>query len=1016
MDAAGLEDDLRRSVAGEVRFDAGTRAVYATDASNFRRLPIGVVLPATVEDVAAVHRVCRDHGAPIVPRGCGTGLAGGAVNEAVVIDCSRHLDAVGPIDPAHRLARAEPGAINDRVNEAAAAHGLRFGPDPATHAYCTIGGNIATNACGTHSLQARFEGRGSRTSDNLARLDVLTYDGQRLTVGPTSDDELARIIAGGGRRGQIYRDLRDLRDRHAEQIRMRFPQIPRRVSGYNLDDLLPERGFNVAAALAGTEGTCVTILGATLALIPRPASRSLLAIGYPDGARVADHLDDILATRPTACEMLDRILLPANGPGLGGPRLPEGDAWVLVEFGGDTWAEARDRAGELAERLRHRSFPPSGLTLFEDPAAEAAVWKIRETGLARSSFPEGAYRRAGDARSPGWEDSAVAPQDVGAYLRDLGALSDRHGYRRAFYGHLGDGCIHTRFDFDLKTPEGLARYRAFLEEAADLVVSYGGSLSGEHGDVQQRAELLPRMFGEDLVRAFGAFKAIWDPDGRMNPGKIVAPSGLDQDLRATPGPRPTSPVPLRFAYPEGGGDFARATRRCVGVGACRRPDPAETMCPSFMATRDERHTTRGRARLLAELLDGHLEGGWRNSEVREALDLCLACKGCTSDCPTGVDLPTYKAEFLHQHWHGRLRPRAAYALGLIDRAARLASVMPGAANLVIRTPPLARALRRAGGIAPQRVLPTFAPLTLQEWFRRRGPRNLTGPSVIVWPDTFTNYIDTGVGVAAIEAIEAAGWRVRMPLGHQCCGRPLYDFGFLDLAERYLRATLDALRPLLRPGIPVVGIEPSCVATLRHELPRLLPRDDEALALSRQALHFSEFFTRYELAAPRVPGWRVALWTHCHQRATGTGDPDRLLLEALGAEVTVIQGSCCGLAGAWGYEAGHYGLSMVIGEHGLLPAVRTADAETLIVANGFSCRQQILQAGGGRRGLHVAQVLQQAAQGTQTGTQGAHPAPSGPPAAPAGVRARRAAIVGALGAATAAGFLIRRRASWRGSII
>jgi FAD/FMN-containing dehydrogenase/Fe-S oxidoreductase len=947
---AGLEADLRQAVAGEVRFDTATRAAYATDASNFRQPPIGVVVPASIDDVVATHRVCHAHGAPILPRGCGTSLAGASVNRAVVIDFTKHLDAVLSVDPQRRLARVQPGAINDAVGDAAAAHGLRFGPDPATHAWSTIGGNIATNACGVHSLQARFDGSGSRTSDNVERLEVLTYDGLRTWVGPASEDEIEAVIAGGGRRGQIYRDLRDLRDRHAAAIRERFRPLPRRVSGYNLDELLPERGFNLAAALAGTEGTCVTILEAELRLIPLPPARTLLVVGYDDIFGAADHVTEILEARPIGCECFDQALVRGDDRQL----FPQGAAWVLVEMGGATTAESSAKAEALAGLLRHRTPPPTEVMLVEDPARVRHLWEVREAGLAASSYPAGVLMRGRSAPSggpdhyPGWEDAAVAPEDLGRYLRGLRGLYDRYGYTGAFYGHLGDGCIHSRASFDLRSAKGAAAYRAFIEEAADLVVSFGGSLSGEHGDGQQRAELLPKMFGEDLVRAFGEFKAIWDPDGGMNPGKVVRPRRLDQDLRITP------------ASPRS--EFALAVQRCVGVGKCRQPDPSGVMCPSFAVTRDEQHSTRGRARLLFEMLQGDIvTTGWRSPEVAGALDLCLACKGCTSECPAGVDLPSYKAEFLHHHYQlrwGHLRPRHAYALGLIDQVARLGSKLPGLANLVCRT----RAAKLAGGVAPGRAVPAFAAQTLQRWFAGRGERNPGGPRVLVWPDTFSNYFDPSPAIAAVEAMESAGWRVLIPDGHSCCGRPLYDYGFLGLAERYLRKVMTAVRPALEEGLPVVGVEPSCVATFRHELPRMLPRDDEALALSRQVVHFGEFFERYGIAPPQAGPLRAHLWVHCHQKATGGGGSDRRLLEAMGAEVVVLPGTCCGLAGSWGMEAAHHDLSMAIGERDLLPAVRAAGPDGIVVANGFSCRMQIA-AGTGRRALHLAEVMAMARRPT-----------------------------------------------------
>jgi FAD/FMN-containing dehydrogenase/Fe-S oxidoreductase len=954
IDLKALRHDLSDAVEGEVRFDAASRAMYATDASNYRQPPIGVVIPRTIDDVVATHRVCRDHLAPILARGCGTSLSGEAVNHAVVMDCSKHLRDILEVDPARRMVRVQPGVVNEHVNQRVGVFGLRFGPDPGTHEYCTIGGNIGNNSCGTHSVQARFEGEGSRTSDNVAELEVLTYDGLRLRAGPTGDEELERIVAEGGRRGQIYRDLRDLRDRYADRIRDRFPSIPRRVSGYNLDELLPEKGFNVARALVGTEGTCVTVLEATLNLIPDPRARSLLVIGYPDIGSVGDHVMEILEHRPMACEAVDEELFHVEKELNINPneleQLPDGKAWVLVEFGGDTSEEADERARALEARLRKNRDPPSGISLFDDPAEEKRLWKIREAGLASEAFPPD-----GHDRWVGWEDSAVAPENVGAYLRDLRKLYDRFGLRGALYGHLGDGCIHSSISFDLRTENGVQAYRAFVEEAADLVVSYGGSLSGEHGDGQSRAELLPKMFGEELVQAFREFKRIWDPDWKMNPGKVVDPYRIDENLKLGADYNPWRPS-VKFAYREDRGDFAHATVRCVGVGKCRQPGGVDVMCPSYMVTREETHTTRGRARLLFEMLEGDvITEGWRSTEVRDALDLCLSCKGCTKDCPVSVDMPTYKAEFLHHHWKGRLRPRHAYAMGLIDQAARVASKVPGAANLIGHTPPLAQALKLAGGVSQRRGAPTFAPLTLRDWFFERGERNPGGRKVVVWPDTFNNYFHTDVGVAAVGAIEATGWRVVMPGRHLCCGRPLYDYGFLDLAQRYLRRVLDGLRDEIRAGTPVVGIEPSCLAVFKDELIKLLPHDDDAMRLSAQSMHFAEFFERFEIEPPRARG-RALLWGHCHQKATGGLEADAGLLRRMGFEVEPVTGGCCGLAGSWGYEAKHHDLSLAIGERALLPAVRDAPLDAVVVANGFSCQVQIEQGGTGRRALHLAQVM------------------------------------------------------------
>jgi len=950
IDLVGLERDLAEAVEGEVRFDTASRAVYATDASNFRQDPIGVVIPRTLEDVIAVHRVCARYGAPILSRGGGTSLAGQTVNHAVVMDHKKYLDRVLDIDPERRLVTVQNGVINQKVNENVAEHRLVFAPDPATHRSCTIGGNVGNNSCGIHSVHAQFAGDGARTSDNVHSLDVVTYDGLRTTVGPTSDEELDAIVRAGGRRGQIYSDLRELRDRYADLIRARFPQVPRRVSGYNLDDLLPEKGFNVAAALCGTEGTCVTVLTATLKLIPDPACRRLVVVGFDDIAAAGDHVPGILEHRPMALEGLDHRLFTSEQRSQLHPQqlpqMPGGDAWLLVEFGGATVEEAHTRAQALIAAL---GSVPEGTSIFDDPEQERQLWKIREAGLAATAFPPG-----GGDHWPGWEDSAVPPERVGAYIRDLRDLYDRYDYSGAMYGHLGQGCIHSRSDFDLQTAEGIAKYRAFMEEAADLCVSYGGSLSGEHGDGQQRAELLEKMYGLELVQAFREFKAIWDPEWKMNPGKVVDAYRLDENLKLGADYKPWRP-PVRFAYAEDGGEFAHATLRCVGVGKCIIPTGVDVMCPSYMVTRDEKHTTRGRARLLFEMLQGDIvTDGWRSEEVKDALDLCLACKGCTNDCPVNVDMPTYKAEFLHHHWRGRVRPRHAYAFGFIDKAARLGSRAPRLFNALTKARPIAAAIKAAGGMTQRRAIPRLAEQSLRDWFNARGERNVGGPRVVLWPDTFTDYFHAQVGIAGVEGLEAGGWQVLMPRNHVCCGRPLYDYGFLATAERYLRRSLDVLRPFIREGLPLVGIEPSCVATFKDELTKMLPHDEDAQRLQGLASHFPEFILEHDLEVPRLQGTAL-VWGHCHHKATGGIEPEHEVLRRMGLDVQPITGGCCGLAGSWGFEDGHYEISIAAAEQALLPAVRDAPRNAVIVADGFSCKTQI-EHGSDRRALHLAEVM------------------------------------------------------------
>jgi FAD/FMN-containing dehydrogenase/Fe-S oxidoreductase len=961
--ATSLERELRKS---EVRFDSGSIAIYANDASNFRQVPLGVVIPRTLEDMVAAHRVCARYGAPILNRGGGTSLSGETVNYAIVIDNSKYLTKIGPTDVERRRVTVEPGAINENVNVSTGEQNLVFGPDPSSHSRCTIGGNIGNNSCGVHSVQSQLYGPGPRTSDNVTALEVCTYEGDRFWVGVDEESEIDEIIGAGGRKGEIYRQLRDLRDRHADAIRKGFADVetlPRRVSGYNLDELLPEKGFNVARALVGTEGTCATVLQATLRLTPAMLHRSLVVVAYPDICEAGEHVKQIVDEfKPIGLEALDDTLiedqqeLRMNVEDL--QELPQaGKAWLLVQLGADEPHQSGKQAEELVAWLLGRGYAPDRVVVMrsrQDGGNSEDIWTIREGGLGSTAFPPD-----GGDHWPGWEDSAVPPEVVGEYLRDLKKLYARYGLRGAFYGHLAQGCIHSRISFDLRSPEGVRDYRSFLEDAADLVVSYGGTLSGEHGDGQQRAELLEKQYGPELMAAMREFKLIWDPRWRMNPGKVIDPFRLDEDLKLGVGYNP-SRTRTKFAYTEDGGDFAHAALRCVGVGKCRVPEGDQTMCPSYRATREEKHSTRGRARLLFEMLQGDvITDGWQSREVYEALDLCLACKGCSNDCPVNVDMPTYKAEFLYHHYKSprRWRPRYAYAFGFIDQVARLAGRVPELTNLATQTPGVARVAKALAGIDPQRSLPTFAPMTLQQWFARRGgTANPHGRPVVLFPDTFNNHLHTGVGVACVEAIEAAGWRVIMPEGHLCCGRPLYDYGLLDVAERYLQRVTGQLAGHARRGVPIVGMEPSCLAVFRDELPKVLPHDDDAKRVADHALHFGEFFERYGLAVPRLEG-RALLWGHCHHRATGGVGTEQAVLERMGLEVDAVRGGCCGLAGSWGFEKGKYGISMECGDQALFPAIRDAADSTVVVANGFSCKTQIAGSGLGRRALHLGEMIE-----------------------------------------------------------
>jgi FAD/FMN-containing dehydrogenase/Fe-S oxidoreductase len=937
-----LGQALARKIKGEVRFDKGARALYATDASNYRQVPIGVVIPRDAADVVATVALCREYGAPIVARGGGTSLAGQGCNVAVLVDFSKYMHGIVSIDAVNKTAQVQPGCVLDHLRKTAEQHALTFGPDPATHDHNTLGGMLGNNSCGVHSVMA------GRTSDNTQSLEIVTYDGERMTVGPTSDEDLEFILAHGGRRAEIYRALDAFRHKYADLIRARYPKIPRRVSGYeNLDQLFAENGFNVARALVGTEATCVTILQAELNLVTSPQHRVLTIIGFKDIYAAADAVPAVLKHKPIACEGIDDMLIDfitrkhLNPDEL--KMLPEGKGWLVVEFGADSDDKARKQAKAALADFKSKGCAGN---VIDDKEQEKKIWALRDAALAATAqvpdWPEG---------HPGWEDSAVAPEKLGGYLREFKALLHHHGYDASVYGHFGDGLIHCRIDFDLATEKGLQNWRSFLDHAADLVVKYGGTLSGEHGDGQARAQLLEKMYGPEMIEAFREFKAIWDPDNKMNPGKIVDPFPMTSNLRLGPDHQPIE-YGGHFSYPDDGGSFTQATRRCVGVGMCRRRTSEDgVMCPSYMATGEERYSTRGRARLLFEMMRGDpIDNLWKSQEVEEALNLCLACKGCKSDCPVHVDMATYKAEFRSEHYRGRLRPRSAYSMGLIHRWSHYAARMPRVANLVAGT-----ALAKwVAGIAPERQVPPYATQTFRRWFRKRAKPAQTGRRVILWPDTFNNYFRPQTAIAATRVLEAAGFDVAIPQKALCCGRPLYDWGRLDEAKALWRETLDTLHEDIEAGTPIIGLEPACTSTFRDELVDLFPKDKAAQALSKQTLFFTEFLDRNDCALPHAGG-EALVQIHCHHHAVIKPDAEKKILKRLGIDFEVVASGCCGMAGSFGFEKDKYAVSMTAGERVLLPKVRAAAKETLILANGFSCREQIEQ-GSDRSARHIAEVI------------------------------------------------------------
>ncbi|MGV9275005.1 FAD-binding and (Fe-S)-binding domain-containing protein [Streptomyces griseosporeus] len=1023
VDAAALAAALRERVDGEVRFDAGSRAAYSTDASNFRQTPIGVVVPRTPEAAAEAVAVAREHGAPVLSRGGGTSLAGQCTNTAVVIDWSKYCHRVESVDTDARTCVVQPGIVLDELNRQLAPTGLRFGPEPATHANCCIGGMIGNNSCGA-TAQAY-----GKVVDNIVRLEVLLYDGTRFWCGKISEEECAEIERRGDLRSSVYRQLRALRDTYADAVRRGFPDIPRRVSGYNLDSLLPEHGFDVAGLLVGSESTLVTVLRAELKLVPVVKERTLVVLGFPSIDRAADAVPSVLPYEPIALEGLDKHLIRDERLKHLNPdaiaQLPDGKAFLMVQFGADTLKEAEERAHRMLDGLHESEHDPD-VAFLDDPSHEEQLWQVREAGLGAT-----AHLPARPDTFEGWEDSAVPPERLGDYLRRLRELFEEFGYQSdtgpSLYGHFGQGCVHTRIPFDLYTAEGVATYRRFLERAADLVVEFGGSLSGEHGDGQTRGELLPRMFGQELVEAFGRVKAVFDPENRMNPGKVVAPYRLDEHLRLGGDWAPYDPQDLYFRFPHDGGSFAEAANRCVGVGKCRQHTNSggAVMCPSYQVTIEEEHSTRGRARLLFEMMDGHgdsaIRDGWRSEAVRDALDLCLACKGCKKDCPADVDMATYKAEFLAHHYEGRpwRRPRSDWSMGWLPAVAQAVgrARLGPLVNTLTHTPLLARAAVAAAGVE-NRELPLFAAETLQQWYARHEPRG-TGERgrVLLWPDTFTNSFHPHLGQAAVHVLEAAGWEVDLPTEPLCCGLTWISTGQLGTAKRVLQRTVRRLADHVRAGGLVVGLEPSCTAVFRADAGELFPGDRDVRRLAAQTVTLAELLTEHSpgYEPPRVPesSARALAQVHCHQHAVMGWDADRELLRRAGVDAEHLESGCCGLAGNFGFERGHLDVSRACAERVLLPRLRAADEETVVLADGFSCRTQIHELdSGGHEAVHLAELLAQGlpdAPGTAYGVSpAARPDTPGRPAQTLALAGAGLAAAGAVaGAAAGVARLLRR---------
>ena len=951
-----LESLLKKSLRGDVRFDLGSRALYATDSSNYRQLPVGVILPRDAADVEAALAACRATGAAVLPRGAGTSLAGQCANVAVVFDFTRWMNKLASIDPAAKLARVEPGIVLDRLREAAELHHLTYGPDPATHSRCTLGGMIGNNSCGVHGLMA------GKVVDNVESLDIVLYDGTRMSVGRTSPAELESLIRSGGRVGQIYADLAKLRDRYSTLIRERFPNIPRRVSGYNLDELLDENGFHVARALVGSEGTCATVVSATLNLTASPPFRVLTVLAFADGFLAADVVPRVLEHAPIGLEGFDGLLvdfmqrkkLSVDDVAL----LPPGRGFLLVEMGAWDAAEAQSKSEALVRAAQ--TWPEAPIARIYDSADASRIWNVRDSALGATAFVPGEPER-----HEGWDDAGIPPAHLGAYLRKLSTLLAEFGLNSPLYGHYGQGCVHMRINFDFHSVEGVRNFRAFIDRAADLVLSFGGSLSGEHGDGQSRAALLPKMFGPELIHAFQEFKAIWDPANRMNPGKLsdaVRVYDPIENLRQTP-PVPgesATELETHFVFAADGGSLQRATERCVGVGACLNTKGG-VMCPSYRATGEEQHSTRGRARLLWEMLSGALrKEGFRSKAVHQALDLCLSCKACKTECPVAVDITAYKSEFLAQRYKHRPHPLHHYVFGFADLLARLGSIFPALTNFILTGPLTSPLIKRIVGVAQERKMPRLAAKSYRNVHSSSDETAnvLRSQVVILWPDTWNNYYHPQTLIAAEKVLTQAGFRVQIPKSHICCGRALYDFGLLGTARAYLAKVFDRMAAEIDAGLPFIFLEPSCASVFRDEALELFPDDVRAKRMSNQVWLLADWLAAKapEWVTGRLPGAQVILHGHCHHKAIFGGPANEIaLLKKAGATVELIDSSCCGMAGPFGFEADKIEVSKAIANLGLLPAVNSAAPATIIVADGFSCREQIDQLSN-REGLHFAEVL------------------------------------------------------------
>ena len=919
MDHERLLTALRRDIDAEVLADAASLGAYSRDASNYRVAPVAVVRPRTTAGLVDAVAAARGQDVPVTMRGAGTSIAGNAIGPGLIIDTSRYLTGITDLDPVAATVRVEPGVVLTALQKAAAPHGLRFAPDPSTANRCTLGGMIGNNACGSHSV------RWGTTAQNVETLDIVV-DGAVTRVGAS----LAPA--------SLEQALRDFTDQRLALLRTELSPWPRRVSGYGLEHLLPEHGFQVARALVGTEGGCAPVVGAQLNLVKIPAHLGLLVLGFPDDIAAADAVPALLPHQPYTVEGFAVDLLGDTSPkGL----LPAGQAWLFVEVGGDSPAAVADHADRLI-KAGGLARGDDSVAVILDPGTRAKIWALRADGAGRATrAPSGA------PAWPGLEDAVVPPEHLGSYLRAFRGLMTEYGLTGSPYGHFGEGCIHIRLDFDFGAADGVDRFASFMNEAGDVIAKHHGSISGEHGDGRARGALLGKMYSPELLAAFADFKGLWDPGVRLNPGVIVNPPPITRDL----GPaRPvTRRIPAPLTLHADRGDLAAGVHRCVGVGKCVSTHSNGLMCPSYQATQDERHSTRGRARLLQDLVTG---AAVDDGPALEALDLCLSCKGCKTECPTGVDMAAYKSSVLERHYKGKIRPRSHYLLGWLPTWLRLSHKAGPLASKLSANPALGKLALRVAGLARGRSLPVIPARSFRAADRHPAPTTTAvSKEVVLWPDTFTDNLDPAIARAAVQVLEAAGHTVTVPAGNVCCGLTWISTGQLDHARKVLRRTVDAIPD---SDAPIVVLEPSCAASLREELPQLLADDPRAGRLAARVVSLAQILRGS--GSFDLTGTEVNLQPHCHQRSGwGFGDDVAVLTEA-GATVAKTIDGCCGLAGNFGMERGHEEVSTKVAELHLLPALAAAAPGSALVADGYSCRTQVNDLAPGHRPLHLAELL------------------------------------------------------------